>query len=380
MNSQVIFMILLAVFCGFGEAWAAGEDCGKASALVREAVEATRDNKKEIELYQQAIAACPEMAEAHHNLGLALLKSGKPDEAIKSLEQALKVREQPAFRVSLAAAYLQTGKLDLALEHYQKALSADPGNLTALQGLAIAQQRSGDVSAAKETLEKALAIKKSDPNTSYNLGAIYFSEHQYQKAIDQFAVAAEFDSENANALFLLGLSQLRLKNYSDARESLNRGLGKFPRDVRFSQALGQLYSETEDFEKAELALRKSLSIVADDRTSMINLGVVLIMKHQEGLAEELLNRVISQYPGDAKALGALGWAQLELGKYRDAEASLKKSLEIDPGDASVINNLGVLFERLGRDDEAKEQFSRAKTANPTLSEASENHALYETTN
>jgi Tfp pilus assembly protein PilF len=45
-------------------------------------------------------------------------------------------------------------------------------------------------------------------------------------------------------------------------------------------------------------------------------------------------------PKNAKGYAALGWSQVEMQQYADAERSLTQSLKIDKSDALAHNNLG----------------------------------------
>jgi tetratricopeptide (TPR) repeat protein len=52
--------------------------------------------------------------------------------------------------------------------------------------------------------------------------------------------------------------------------------------------------------------------------------------------------VVSQEPGNAKALGQLGMAQYHLGRLKEAEQSFKAELAINPSDYNTWYNLGEL--------------------------------------
>jgi tetratricopeptide (TPR) repeat protein len=59
-------------------------------------------------------------------------------------------------------------------------------------------------------------------------------------------------------------------------------------------------------------------------------------------AETAFSKVVSQEPGNAKALGQLGMAQYHLGRLKEAEQSFKAELAINPGDYNTWYNLGEL--------------------------------------
>ena len=66
-------------------------------------------------------------AEAHSNLGNALLAMGRLDEAVGAHERALALDPQYAeAQTNLGNCYFDQGQIDLALEHYRRAMELEP--------------------------------------------------------------------------------------------------------------------------------------------------------------------------------------------------------------------------------------------------------------
>ena len=79
----------------------------------------------------------PTSAEAHNNLGNALLQKGSVDEAIIHYQEALQIKPDNAeARNNLGNALLQKGRVDEAITHYQKALQIKPDSVDVLNNLA----------------------------------------------------------------------------------------------------------------------------------------------------------------------------------------------------------------------------------------------------
>ena len=80
-------------------------------------------------MLHQAIALQPDLAAAHHSLGLLLQRTGSLIEAEQSYRVAL-AREaaNPAFCSSLASVLELQGRLTEALKHYREALKLNPDN------------------------------------------------------------------------------------------------------------------------------------------------------------------------------------------------------------------------------------------------------------
>ena len=86
-----------------------------------------------IEHYQQALRLKPDYAEAHNNLGTALVDTGRPQEAIEHYRQALRLNpDYPEAHNNLGAALANAGQLQEAIEHYKQALRLKPDYTYAL--------------------------------------------------------------------------------------------------------------------------------------------------------------------------------------------------------------------------------------------------------
>ena len=88
----------------------------------------------------------PADAEAHLNLGLALIWKKKFDDAIEHLNQALKARPDWAEAYyCLGLAFDQQGNYPLAIQHYNEAIRLRPGYPDAIGALEMAMKRQGKI-------------------------------------------------------------------------------------------------------------------------------------------------------------------------------------------------------------------------------------------
>ncbi len=79
----------------------------------------------------------PDFAEAHNNLGNALLQKGSVDEAIAHYQKALQIKPDKAnTHYNLGSALLKEGSVDEAIAHFQRALEINPDFAEARNDLA----------------------------------------------------------------------------------------------------------------------------------------------------------------------------------------------------------------------------------------------------
>jgi Tfp pilus assembly protein PilF len=89
-----------------------------------------------VEMYRKAIKLDPASASAHYNLGSSLARSGKYAEAESELRKALKISPNTQTYTGLGIVQWQLGRTDEAIASLQAAIKADPKNATAQQKLA----------------------------------------------------------------------------------------------------------------------------------------------------------------------------------------------------------------------------------------------------
>ncbi|MBW1797945.1 MAG: fused MFS/spermidine synthase, partial [Deltaproteobacteria bacterium] len=108
------------------------------------------------------LALNPEDAPAWHSLGLALKQSGKTDEAIFALQEAVSLDPFHAKAYNnLGVAYMEQGDIKKAQEAYLKAISINPAHSKAYFNLAQIALRMGERDKAVSYLQKGLTYENN---------------------------------------------------------------------------------------------------------------------------------------------------------------------------------------------------------------------------
>lgn len=144
----------------------------------------------------------------------------------------------------------------------------------------------------------------------------------------------------------------------EAIDRFRERLEKYPNDDVTYQRLGEMYerkaAETGDlscYEKAEAALRKSLTLAPDNHRAQVSLAAVLCTRHKFAEGLELARKALKKKPRDIDALATAGDALQETGRYEEAEAAfrdLHRISKLPP----VLSRLAGLAEFRGDPDEA----------------------------
>jgi tetratricopeptide (TPR) repeat protein len=193
-------------------------------ALFRHAVEVNRNNG-------MALA----------NLGAALLRQGRWDEAIIPLRKSLKIN--PALGDAhnfLGAALKAQGKLDEALGEFQQAIQLNPSAPDPYSNLGDTLAQKGQLDAAIPQFEKALEFDPDSDEIRCDLGMALLLKGETKEAILQFQAALSVNPRCAEAQYDLGYAYEYLGHTPEAISHYQRALELQPDYPGAKQRLANL--------------------------------------------------------------------------------------------------------------------------------------------
>jgi tetratricopeptide (TPR) repeat protein len=187
----------------------------------RRQVESWQDSKA---LWTHALAVTSENYLAHNNLGLALQREGKTDEAMSHYDEALRIRPGYATaRTNLGVALSKQGKTADAIATYAEALRHNPGLAKAHADMGAALAAQGRVDEAIAEYNEALRLKPGHPESHANLGLALASKGKLDDAIVHYREALKlkpgyFEVENnlGYALAVRGRFDEAIVHYNEA--------------------------------------------------------------------------------------------------------------------------------------------------------------------
>lgn len=151
-----------------------------------------KDWKDELSLWSKTAEQSPKSALAHNNLGLAYQKHGRVEFAIDAYQKAIALNPKYAEAYNnLGLAYQKLEKVSLAIDAYKKAIELNQ-NSAFHNNLGIAYQTQGNLDIAIEEYKKALAIKENYASHN-NLAIAYQSQGKKDLAIEEFKKAVELN-------------------------------------------------------------------------------------------------------------------------------------------------------------------------------------------
>jgi tetratricopeptide (TPR) repeat protein len=164
-------------------------------------------------------------AAGYHNVGNALFKQGKVDQAIENYQEALKILPTYASaHYSLGNSFAQLGRFDSAILHYREAIRLNPDFAEAYNNVGNVLGLRGDLEGAIQQFRKALELSPNSGEIHLNLGNALARKGLLDEAIGQFQQALNIRPDSAQLHYSLGkalAAQGRLHQAADQfREAL----------------------------------------------------------------------------------------------------------------------------------------------------------------
>jgi tetratricopeptide (TPR) repeat protein len=179
----------------------------------------------EITLYRDSAAKSPAKARPQNNLGAALSRQGRFEEAIEQYQRALKIKpEYSDAHYNLGYALAKTGKLDEGLSHFRAAVRIEPNRVKYLNNLGVALVLKGNYSEAIDHLQTALKLNPSDADVYNNLGLAFKKRGEPDAAMQHFSKALALDPQHVSALINRGVMLMDQGQLEAARKHFVRAL------------------------------------------------------------------------------------------------------------------------------------------------------------
>lgn len=203
---------------------------------------------KAIGFFGRALEKDPRYGLAHAGLGEAywrkyvLTKDARwAEQAKRDCETALQFSSNLApVEVTLGMVETGTGRYEEAIHSLQQALTLDPVNPDAYRELAKAYQALGKLGEAESTYKKAIAVRPGLWMSRNELGKFYYRQGRYREAEAEYRAILELTPDNAIAHNNLGALYCQQERYQEAAAMFERLVATKPSVSAYSN-LGTAY-------------------------------------------------------------------------------------------------------------------------------------------
>lgn len=282
---------------------------------------------------QASIALDPANFETHFQLGLILLKEGKPEQAMPAFREACELK--PDFALGhfyWGLTVYEKGNLRGALGQFKAAYKADNSLFTALYYAGLTNQRLDKNEDALNDLQEVI-VKEPDFAPAYNaLGVTFLALGKTDQAVSAFERAVKLRPDFALAHFYLATVLSGLNQYDQAhlhyREALNSPDLSAQRRGLIYNNLAVSLVQAGQWEAASEYLLQAKNIAPHIVDVQMNFGLAQIALQEYDLAVSSFQQILHDFPDYYEASLYNGIALLGLRRYKDSEKSLSNAQSI----------------------------------------------------
>jgi tetratricopeptide (TPR) repeat protein len=289
------------------------------------------------------------------------LEHGEPQAAITMLEQlAANPASAKGVQHELGIAYYRTGKLLSAEKAFAKAIEQDPSDIESVQLRGLSLYRLGRPADAIPFLERSRDwTPNANADASYVLGLCYLNSQRFDDARKAFAKQFAVPPDSGAAYLLVG-KMLKLANLPEASaDAAKKALQLAPGIPLAHFMLGEFYLFKSDIDQALREFDQERQINPANFSVYDRLGDVYTRSGQYEKAQEALAQSISLDTSSTGPFILMGKVLLRRNEPQTSLLYLQHAEKMDPNNYMTHTLLAQAYRSLGRSDESKKELDAA---------------------
>ena len=169
------------------------------------------------------------------------------------------------------------------------------------------------------------------------------SAKNFEEAKDLLLSNISPDSDDIEAIKLLGLCNVNLKCSNQAIEAFETVVEKSSEDATSWYYLGTMYDEINNIEKAENAYKKVISLREEYTLAHKNLAVMYLKHHMHEKAIPYAQKAVELDPLDYQGYYIQGTIAIAEKDFDTAILNYEKALALNPEILAIYTNLGAAY-------------------------------------
>ncbi len=282
-----------------------------------------------IERQMKQVTAHPDDGSVYAELGLIYEANILWAEARRAYAVAVGLEPTSAWwRFHLAVATRTDGDLEEALRLLQELATEHPNLAPVQQRLGEALSEAGDLAGAASAYRQVIKMMPGSPEGYHGLGEVMLLKRDYVAARELLERAVALDPRYRASRYALGLAYRGQGMLEEAQREMARGLDAQTRYLADPLVL-QLAAYAVSFPAQRNSAAVALSAGKPDQAALV------------------LERVLEKQPGQTTDLNNLAIAYMRMGRFEDARMRLEEARDIAPEKFPVWLNLSSLATRTG---------------------------------
>jgi tetratricopeptide (TPR) repeat protein len=299
-------------------------------------------------LWTHTLACTSENYVAHSNLGITLTLQGRLDEAMEHFQKALDICPgYPECHNNLGNVLVKRGQVDDAMAHYQKAIELNPNHAEFYINLGHLLATQGRTTEAIAQFRRAIDLNPDFAEAHCNLGMAFGILGQLDEAVGQYRKAIKIKPDYANAHGNLANVLAAQGKLDEAITEYQQTLELEPKSAQAHFRFGQALQTQHKYEAAETEYQKALELEPGHLPAHLSLAWLLATCPEASLrdggrAVELAQQAERLDGGESpQILDTLAAAYAEAGRFSEAVETVTRALNL-----TTTNNDNTLIDVL----------------------------------
>ena len=358
------------------QSWAAHQNVGMALLRLNRFEEAERSLRNSLEIF-------PLNVKAFRNLGEALKGQQRYEESLKWYGTAIKLEpEEPLNHAGIGTVFFQMERYPEAVSSIKRALELQPDFETAprlhsliAQGLRKMGRHDEADRHFELSVKLSLGMNPGDPVAFFSRAEDLRGRKLHEESLRWYRFAIEVDPDFALAYAGMGDSLYQLGRYPEAVSSIKRALELEP-DLPIAPTLRYLMVQGlrgmgQSRDVQDQTSRTMESGLGDAGTFFSRAEE---LREQKRYEESLkwYRETIEADPNFALVYAGMGDSLYQMGRYEEAVSSMKRVFELMPDFPMALTLhylMGQALREIGSYDEAEERYENALRTAPNFKEA-----------
>ncbi len=317
-------------------------------------------------------------SDAYQGRGVAYRQQGKLDLAMQDFNKAIELDAANTYAYnSRGNAYLDQKDYKDAIADYTQAIKLMPTYAYAYDNRGDAYDDEGDTDDAIADYTKAIEL---DAEASFynDRGIAYFHKKDYNHAIADYTQAIKMNPKYAAAYDNRGDANRDKGDTDQALADYSAAIGLDRTNAAYYFDRGFVHDHRSEYDDAIEDYSEAIKLKPEIASYYDALGDMYYDKKQYDRAITEYTNAISRDGQNALYYGDRGDAYRKQVEYDHAIADYTKAIEIDPKNAGYYDGRAAAYDKLGDYDSAIADYNKAIAINPQDDDATRNRDLDQT--
>ena len=240
----------------------------------------------------------------------------------------------------------------------------DPPNVKFVKQLKALLEK-GDTKGAIAHFDDIPSSLKDDIELKNLLGALYYSDAQYDNAITVANGILEIEPENMDALELISMCTKAKGDKKAYKEASDKILAVDPYNASVNIQKAEEYVLSKKYKLARDSYKKALRGDSDNQDALFGYAQMCYYTDDVKTASENFQKLLEKDPDNAAALAYMGKLAYEDSNYLRATKFVQQALKQDPYNYDYWMDYGTYLRYQGKFDDAAKAWTKATELDPT---------------